>query len=102
MYNLQIASNRFQISKSIILTTSVTVLFYLLTPFYTPILPSNRLQILLFFFSILFSLSIWRYIYIVFLASNRFMKEVIFVCNSKDINDLLRQLATFSSWLCSY
>ena len=96
MYNLQIASNRFQISKSIILTTSVTVLFYLLTPFYTPILPSNRLQILLFFFSILFSLSIWRYIYIVFLASNRFMKEVIFVCNSKDINDLLRQLATFN------
>ena len=52
MYNLQTASNRFQISKSIILTTSVTVLFYLLTPFYTPVLPSNRLQIILFFFSI--------------------------------------------------
>ena len=52
MYNLQTASNRFQISKSIILTSSVTVLFYLLTPFYTPVLPSNRLQILLFFFSI--------------------------------------------------
>lgn len=50
MYNLQTASNRYQISKSIILTTSVTVLFYLLTPFYTPILPSNRLQILLFSF----------------------------------------------------
>ena len=53
MYNLQTASNRFQISKSIILTTWVTVLFYLLTPFYTPVLPSNRLQIILFFFSIL-------------------------------------------------
>ena len=96
MYNLQTASNRFQISKSIILTSSVTVLFYLLTPFYTPVLPSNRLQILLFFFSILFSLSIWRYIYIVFLASNRFMKKVLFVGNSKDIDVLVAELSKFN------
>jgi len=96
MYNLQTASNRFRVSKSIILTTSVTVLFYLLTPFYTPVLPSNRLQILLFFFSILFSLSIWRYIYIVFLASNRFLKKVIFVGNSKDVDSLITELAKFN------
>jgi exopolysaccharide biosynthesis polyprenyl glycosylphosphotransferase len=96
MYNLQTASNRFQISKSIILTSSVTVLFYLLTPFYTPVLPSNRLQILLFFFSILFSLSLWRYIYIVFLASNRFMKKVLFVGNSKDIDVLVAELSKFN------
>jgi exopolysaccharide biosynthesis polyprenyl glycosylphosphotransferase len=96
MYNLQTASNRFQISKSIILTSSVTVLFYLLTPFYTPVLPSNRLQILLFFFSILFSLSLWRYIYIVFLASNRFMKKVLFVGNSKDIDVLVSELSKFN------
>ena len=57
MYNLQTASNRFQITKSIILTTALTVLLYLLTPFYTPILPSNRLQIILFFFAILVYLS---------------------------------------------
>ena len=96
MYNLQTASNRFQISKSIILTSSVTVLFYLLTPFYTPVLPSNRLQILLFLFSILFSLSLWRYIYIVFLASNRFMKKVLFVGNSKDIDVLVAELSKFN------
>jgi len=96
MYNLQTASNRLRISKSIILTTSVTVLFYLLTPFYTPVLPSNRLQILLFFVSILFSLSVWRYIYIVFLASNRFLKKVIFVGNSKDVDSLITELAKFN------
>ena len=96
MYNLQTASNRFQISKSIILTTSVTVLFYLLTPFYTPVLPSNRLQIILFFFSILISLSVWRYLYIVFLASNRFMKKVIFVGSSKDVDSLVTELAKFN------
>lgn len=96
MYNLQTASNRFRISKSIILTTSVTVLLYLLTPFYTPVLPSNRLQIILFFFSILISLSVWRYIYIVFLASNRFMKKVLFVANSKDVDGLVKELAKFN------
>ena len=96
MYNLQTASNRFQISKSIILTTSVTVLFYLLTPFYTPVLPSNRLQIILFFFSILVSLSVWRYLYIVFLASNRFMKKVLFVGSSKDVDGLVTELAKFN------
>lgn len=96
MYNLQIASNRFQISKSIILTSSVTVLFYLLTPFYTPVLPSNRLQIILFFFSILISLSVWRYLYIIFFASNRFVKKVLFVGTSKEVDTLVAELAKFN------
>ena len=56
MYNLQVASSQFQIVKSIILTSCTTVLVYLLTPIYSPFLPSNRLQIVLFFFAIFFSL----------------------------------------------
>ena len=96
MYNLQTASNRLQISKSIILTSSVTVLVYLLTPFYTPVLPSNRLQILLFFFSIFFSLTLGRYLYIILFASNRFMKKVLFVGNSKDIDVMVEELSKFN------
>ena len=92
MYNLQTASNRFQISKSIILTTALTTLLYLLTPFYTPILPSNRLQIILFFFAIFFALLVWRNIYIIFLASNRFVKKVLFIGNSKEIDQLVAEL----------
>jgi exopolysaccharide biosynthesis polyprenyl glycosylphosphotransferase len=92
MYNLQISSNKFQILKSIMLTSAVTTLFYLLTPFYTPVLPSNRLQIVLFFFAIFFSLLIWRNLYIAFLTSNRFIKRVIFVGSSKKIDSLVEQL----------
>lgn len=92
MYNLQVASNRIQITKSIILTTAVTVLFYLLTPFYTPVLPSNRLQIIFFFFAILIALSVWRFFYISFLASNRFMKKVLFVGSSKEIDKFVKEL----------
>mgnify|MGYP006142272903 FL=1 len=93
MYNLQVASNRFQVTKSIILTTSVTTLFYLLTPFYTPVLPSNRLQIILFFLSILFALLLWRNLYIVFLASNRFIKRVLFIGSSKKVEALVFELS---------
>ena len=96
MYNLQTASNQFQIFKSVVLTSSFTVLFYLLTPFFTPTLPSNRLQILFFFSSIFFSLLAWRYFYIVFLASNRFLKNVLFIGNSKDVDQLIEELSNFN------
>ena len=45
LYDLQKASKLDIVVQNIILTASVTVLFYLLTPFYTPTLPENRLQI---------------------------------------------------------
>lgn len=92
MYNLQVASNRFQITKSIILSTSVTTLLYLLTPFYTPILPNNRLQIVMFYLAIVGALLLWRNFYIVFLASNRFIKKVIFVGSSKNIDAFVQEL----------
>lgn len=92
MYNLQTASNKYQILKSTILTTSVTTLLYLLTPILTPVLPSNRLQIILFYFAILASLLIWRNLYITFLATNRFVKRVVFIGNGKKIEKLINKL----------
>ncbi len=92
MYNLHVASNRYYIIRSVILTSAITTLFYLLTPYYTPILPNNRLQIVYFFFSILFALALWRNIYISFLASNRFIKQVILVGSSKKIDEYAKEL----------
>jgi exopolysaccharide biosynthesis polyprenyl glycosylphosphotransferase len=92
MYNLQVASNHYQITKSIILTAAVTTLTYLLTPFYTPILPSNRLQIIFFFLAIFTALLVWRYLYIKLLASQRFFKNVLFVGSSKKIEDQINEL----------
>jgi FlaA1/EpsC-like NDP-sugar epimerase len=57
LYDLQKASKLESALPNIILTASVTVLFYFLTPFYTPVLPDNRLQILYFYLAILFALS---------------------------------------------
>ena len=92
MYNLQVASNQFQIIKSIILTSSITVLVYLLTPIFTPELPANRLQILIFFIAIFIALFTWRMIYVRFFASNRFSKKVILICDKEQLKELVNGL----------
>lgn len=89
MYNLQVASNQFQIIRSIILTTCTVVLVYLLTPIYTPELPNNRLQILYFFIAIILSLLSWRIFYVKFLASHRFVKNAIIVCDKEQLQELV-------------
>jgi exopolysaccharide biosynthesis polyprenyl glycosylphosphotransferase len=92
MYNLQVSSNQFQIIKSIILTSSITVLIYLLTPIYTPVLPSNRLQILIFFIAIFSTLLLWRMFYVKFLASHRFVKNAILICDKEQLQELVNGL----------
>lgn len=89
MYNLQVASNQFQITKSIVLTTFTTVLVYLLTPIYTPELPSNRIQIIIFFLTLFFTLVVWRFFYVSFLASHRFIKKAILVCDQDQLTELV-------------
>ena len=92
MYNLQIASNQFQIVKSIILTASITVLFYLLTPIFAPELPKNRIQIIFFYFAVLLALFSWRMFYAKFLASHRFAKKVVLVCDIEQVEALVAGL----------
>ncbi len=92
MYNLQVASNQYQVVKSIILTASTTVLVYLLTPIYTPFLPANRIQILFFYVAILLSLFLWRLFYVKFLASSRFEKKVILICDKEQAEELVLAL----------
>ncbi|MGQ7945221.1 exopolysaccharide biosynthesis polyprenyl glycosylphosphotransferase [Flavobacterium sp. WC2509] len=89
MYNLQVASNHFQVLRSTILTTTSTVLFYLLTPVFSPELPKSRLQILLFYIFFFMSLYAWRMIYVHFLASNRFVQNIILLCDREQVEELV-------------
>lgn len=92
MYSLQVASNSFQTIKSIVLTTSATVLVYLLTPIVTPKLPSNRLQIIVFYLSLFFALLAWRMFYIRFFASHRFSKTAILICDKDQVTELIKNI----------
>ena len=92
MYHLQVASNQYQILKSTILTVSVTFLFYLLTPLFSAKLPENRFQLLAFYFTMLFSLLLWRIFYVKFLASTRFEQNVVLVCDCDQVEELIQDL----------
>lgn len=92
MYDLQVASNQFQVLKSSILTVSMTVLVYLLTPFYSPELPSKRIQILLFYLVVFLALFLWRMFYVAFLASNRFLQNAVLICDYEQVEELISGL----------
>ncbi|MGO4821814.1 MULTISPECIES: exopolysaccharide biosynthesis polyprenyl glycosylphosphotransferase [unclassified Flavobacterium] len=89
MYNLQVASNEFQVLKSTLFTVSTTVLVYLLTPIVSPLLPPNRLQIVTFYVVIIVSLFLWRIFYVKFLASNRFFQNAILICDNDQVEELI-------------
>lgn len=89
LYDLQKSSRIETVVSTIILTTSVTVLFYLLTPFYTPSLPDNRLQIIYFYIAILLGLFVWRWAYITFISSPRFYKRVLLIGETSNIKSIV-------------
>ncbi|WP_432671684.1 exopolysaccharide biosynthesis polyprenyl glycosylphosphotransferase [Flavobacterium sp. SM2513] len=92
MYNLQVATNQYQIVKSTLLTATTTAIFYLLTPIFTPLLPSNRIQIIYFFLGVLLGLLLWRLIYQRLFASQRFEKRAVLVCDSLECDGLVLAL----------
>lgn len=89
LYDLQVSSKIETVTANIVITVSFTVLFYFLTPFFTPILPDNRLQILYFYFAILLALFLWRLAYITFVVSPRFYKKVLIVGETSNIQSIV-------------
>lgn len=86
-------SSRFDATlQNVILAVLVTVLFYLLTPVYTPTLPGNRLQILFFFFAIAFALLLSRFFYVTLLTTPRFHKRVLLIASGNDIASFIDAL----------
>ena len=89
LYDLQKSSKGDVVVANISLTVSITVLFYLLTPFFTPFLPDNRLQIIYFYLAILIALIVWRLAYINFITSPRFYKKALIVGEISNIQNII-------------
>ena len=92
LYDLQKSSKIDKTVTSIVFTASTTVLFYLLTPFLTPVLPENRLQILFFYFAILLALFLWSFAYINFVVSPRFFNNVLIIGETSNIQNIVETL----------
>ena len=92
MYNLQVASNQLQILQSVIFTATATGLAYLFTPILSPELPKQRLVILTFYATVICTLLLWRLFYVYFLASHRFSKNVVLICDQNQVEELVSGL----------
>lgn len=92
IYNLRIASFSLKLAKPLLFTALFVFIAFILTPILTPTLPLKRIEILSLLIVILLSISFWRLIYIYFLASKRFSKQIILVCKAKDAARLSKDL----------
>ncbi|WP_262895823.1 exopolysaccharide biosynthesis polyprenyl glycosylphosphotransferase [Aureivirga marina] len=79
MYNLKTSNDKYLVFRSILLTSLFTTGSYILTPIFSPSLPENRLQIIYFFFSILFALVFWRLGYKYLIVSPRFQRRILLI-----------------------
>lgn len=92
LYNLHVSNNRFQVLRSIIVTSLTLTLFYILTPYYTPSLPENRIQIIYFLLMIITPLIVWRLVYIYFFFSKKLYKSILIVGHSSKTKNLLKAI----------
>ncbi len=92
IYDLQKASRFDTTFRNVLITNSIVVLFYLLTPILSPYLPEERLQIFYFYIAIVVSILFWRVIYINLIESPRFYKRVLLVGEVSNIDGLIKAL----------
>lgn len=92
IYDLRKASALDVTFKNVILTGSVTVLIYLLTPFFTPFLPAKRLHIFYFYGVIVGMIFLWRLAYVYLIATPRFYKKILLVGEISNIDHIIAPL----------
>ena len=89
LYNLKVSNNRFLVVRSIFITSFITTFFYVFSPFITPSLPENRLQILYFFLLITLPVIIWRFLYIWVFFSPKYFKTIVVIGHSSRAEKLI-------------
>ena len=89
LFELKTASDRYLTLKSLMVTIVFTTLFYVFTPKISPVLPTNRLQIIYFSLTLFGSVLINRFIYIHFIFSPRFLKNILLIGDARAIEQLL-------------
>ncbi len=89
LYNLNVSNNSFKVVRSLFVTTFITTLFFTFTPFFSPSLPENRIQIIHLFLLILVPVLIWRFLYMWVLFSPKYFKDILIICHSSRLDSLL-------------
>ena len=91
LYNLSVSNNRYLVFRSIVVTTFTAIIFYIFTPYITPELPPNRLKIVYLFLIVSIPILLWRFIYIHFIFTPKYFKNIVFIGESSKIENLLKR-----------
>lgn len=89
LYNLKVSNNSFLVIRSIFITTFITTFLYIFTPYISPSLPENRIQILYFFIVISVPIALWRFLYMVVLFSPKYFKTIAVIGHSSRTSKML-------------
>lgn len=103
LYSLKVSNNRFLVVRSVFITASVTTVIYVFSPYVTPSLPANRLQIIYFFLLMALPVIVWRFLYIWILFSPKYFKTIVVIGHSSRAEKLIEliQLKNFHN-IASY
>ncbi len=88
-YDLKVASDKYLTLKSTVITVFFATLFYVFTPVISPELPLNRLQLIYFSMTLLFSILLNRFFYIQLIFSPRFLKNILLIADSTELKGLV-------------
>jgi exopolysaccharide biosynthesis polyprenyl glycosylphosphotransferase len=93
LYDLKVASNRYKTLRSIGITVLFSTLLYTFTPIISPVLPSNRLQLVYFSLTLFFSIMINRILYIQLIFSPRFLKNILLIAEVSEVEYLVAAIS---------
>ena len=79
LYDLKIADRVFPTIRSLFISTLITTGVFALTPRLTPVLPEQRIEILVLFLAAFTGVFIWRVFYVSIFTRDRFNKNLAFV-----------------------
>jgi FlaA1/EpsC-like NDP-sugar epimerase len=82
LFHLNTSNNRYLSLRALLVTALTTTVFYFFTPFLSPEMPSNRLQIIYLFLTLVLPVLIWRFFYIQVIFSPKYFKRIIFIGRS--------------------
>ena len=96
-YDLKVASDKYLTLKSTGITVFFATLFYVFTPVISPELPLNRLQLVYFSMTLLFSILLNRFFYIQLIFSPRFLKNILLIADSAQLKGLIATIQNKSA-----
>lgn len=89
MYNLRVSSSRFMVLRSTVVTIISSLFFFMLTPYISPSLPMERLDILYIVFFLLSPVVFFRFLYIQFIFSPKYFKKILVIGESNIVDEFL-------------